>query len=61
MNTIQMSVFLVENISAAVSHTPTCSHNERERLVDLAAYFLDWHLSRAAEFAINDFQNKFRK
>ena len=46
---------------AASSLGPIHNQDERTRREELAAYFLDWHLDRAVEFAVNDLKRKFRQ
>ena len=46
---------------AASSLGPIHNQDERIRREELAAYFLDWHLDRAVEFAVNDLKRKFRQ
>jgi hypothetical protein len=50
----------VDQLLEAASLPPTGNPVECERRADLAAFFLDWHLERAVEFAINDVRKKFR-
>ena len=51
----------VEHVLAAASLPTAHSPRERERREHLAAFFLDWHLDRAFEFAVHELEQRFRK